>query len=403
MKAVGLIGLMVFMVFIGFGGLMGCSAEGPDLSQQVPQAVSFSSYTEQFQSTRGGEIHNFIPDGGSIGVYAYLHDNSTWNDAATPNFMWNQQVTYHSEADIFDYAPLKYWPNEEDDKVSFIAYYPYSNGAADDGTTYDVESTGVTPLLNNDGNGLPSFQFTVKDEAAEQVDLLVSDLVADLPQSRDTENDPGTPFHDLSIYDRVKFMFRHALCKVEFRIVADADIRKDIAHFRIEENGLNITNIAKDGTLTTSYDGTNTSFTWGSHSALHGTGETDPTYQLPFKTYTPQLLMPQDLGDEVKLNLSYEITFKSDGTSYHYYGSQPGEGDVISSTLVADKDYTYSNTATLKLNGMKEVGTGDPLNKWLANHHYIYTIRLRANRIEFTGEVVEWGDTGNIEGIEVME
>jgi hypothetical protein len=52
---------------------------------------------------------------------------------------------------------------------------------------------------------------------------------------------------------------------------------------------------------------------------------------------------------------------------------------------------------------MKQTGTNEALTKWLPNHHYIYTIRLRANRIEFTGEVVDWGDTQETEGIEIKE
>jgi hypothetical protein len=113
--------------------------------------------------------------------------------------------------------------------------------------------------------------------------------------------------------------------------------------------------------------------------------------------------MPQTLSDYAMLSLTYTMTFKSDGTSYHYYGSQEGEGGTVTGTLVADEHYTYSNTASIQLNKMKQTGTNTPLTEWLPNHHYIYTIRLRANRIEFTGEVVDWGDTQETEGIEIKE
>ena len=383
---------------IGFAlALAACSNEGPDLSEQQLRAVGFGSYTEQFQ-TRGSDVQRAIPDGGSMGVYAYYHDGSTWADDADalsldasanklmPDFMWNQQCTYSADLDAFVYTPLKYWPNEESDKLSFIAYYPFTNPASPD-------QTGLTPLLTNSGKGLPRFNFTVKDDPADQVDLLVSDLIVDLPQTRDTEDDPGTPFNDLSIYDKVKFLFHHALAKVEFRIVADADIRKDIVKFRLSK--LEITHIKKTGTLTTNYDaGTSaTSLSWNGQSNEH---------PYAFKTYVPQLLMPQTLVDAM-LDLNYSITFKSDGTSYHYYGSQEGEGGTVTGTLVADEEYTYNNEASLQLNEMKLTGTNTPLTEWLPNHHYIYTIRLRANRIDFTGEVVDWGDTQETEGIEIKE
>lgn len=70
---------------------------------------------------------------------------------------------------------------------------------------------------------------------------------------------------------------------------------------------------------------------------------------------------------------------------------------------MADEHYTYSNTASIQLNEMKQTGTNEALTKWLPNHHYIYTIRLRANRIEFTGEVVDWGASVNVDNIEIEE
>ena len=407
---VGRVGLLGLLGAMGLIGLMGCTHEGEEMRQQREQrAVGFGSYTEQYTTrgnaaqvysqpapTRGGEVYA-IPDGGSLGVYAYYHDESGWLTAPatnTPNFMWNQQVTYQADNNLYYYTPLKYWPNEENDKVSFIAYYPYTTEVPGhtESPAYPNNATGLRTLLDNDDAALPSFDFTVKDGVDNQIDFLVSDLLTDLPYSRDTENDPGTIFEDLSIYDVVKFPMHHALAKIEFHIVADRDIYKDVARFKL--NSLNITNIYKDGTLTTDYAAaTGTTLTWSGQSTKHGTDETDPQYKIDFKTITPQLLMPQTLGDDAMINLDYEITFKSDGTSYHYSGTTP----------VPDQEYTYRNAASLQLNTMKEIGTGAPLLVWEANHHYIYTIRLRANRIEFTGQVVEWGETTTINNIEVIE
>lgn len=370
---------------IGFAlVLAACGNEGPDLSEQHLRAVGFGSYAEQFQ-TRGGELKRAIPNGGSMGVYAYYHDGKLWaTDAANnqPDFMWNQQCTYNADLEAFVYSPLKYWPNEESDKLSFIAYYPYTNAelADDPDVPESKAATGLTPLLTNEGKGLPSFNFTVKDAAVNQVDLLVSDLIVDLPQTRDTEGDPGTAFNDLSINDKVKFLFHHALAKVEFRIVADAAIRKDIVKFRL--SSLGITNIYKTGTLSTSYSAGTTNLSWSDQSNVQ---------DYTFKTNTPQLLMPQTLLNTAMLNLSYNITFKSDGTSYRYEGSTP----------VAEQDYTYSNAASLQLNTMKLTDTDIPLTTWEPNHHYIYTIRLRANRIDFEGEVVDWGEYKTLDDIPI--
>ena len=387
------------VTIIGLISLMACSSEETTRTAETlgntERPIAFNAaYTvqptrssEAFTATKG------IPVGQSMGVYAYLHNTDT-RDYTTdsPNFMFNQQATSQDDAEPFSYTPLKYWPNDENSKVSFIAYFPYSNGTADDGTNHDVASTGITPLLENNGTGLPTFNFTVKDNVDDQVDFLVSEVVPNLPKTRDTEGDPHQPFNDLTIYDRVPFLFKHMTAKVEFRIVADAEIRNDIVSFKL--TALSVSNLYKNGTLTPAYDPATgeTSFTWSESTtpAKHGV---TPDYKLNFKTYEPQLLMPQELGDDVKMNVSYEITFKSDGTSYQYEGSTP----------VAKQDYTYSNAPTLQLNTMKLTGTNTPLTEWLPNHHYIYTIRLRANRIEFTGQVVDWGDYKETEDIKIEE
>ena len=335
-----------------------------------------------------------IPVGQSIGVYAYLHDVDENRDFTEdiPNFMFNQQATSRDDADYFSYSPLKYWPNDENSKVSFIAYFPYCNNVENDGTLFDQKTTGISLGKANNVKGLPTFNFTVKDAVDEQVDFMVSDVIANMPKSRDTENDPGQPFNDLSIKDRVTFLLKHMTAKVEFRIVADPEIHKDIVNFHL--NTLTVSNLYKNGTLTPTYDaGTGeTSFTWSESTtpAKHGV---TPEYLLPFKTYEPQLLMPQELGNDVKMNVRYSITFKSDGTTYHYDGTTP----------VADQDYTYEKEDVIQLNKMLRTGTTDPVTEWLPYHHYIYTIRLRANRIDFTGQVVEWGDTHDIPGIEIKD
>lgn len=377
------------LTIIGIICLMACSSEETTRTAETAgstlRPVAFKeAYTVQptrssamFTATAG------IPVGQSMGVYAYLHNTETRNYSAdSPNFMWNQKATRQEETEPFTYAPLKYWPNDENSKLSFIAYFPYCNGADDDGTDEDIASTGITPRLTNSGTGLPTFDFTVKNAIDNQVDFLVSDVLPNMPKSRDTDDAPGLPFNDLTITDRVQFLFKHMTAKVEFRIVADAEIRKDIVNFQLTT--LSVSNLYKSGRLTPSYDKETglTSFNWSDQSNVQ---------DYTFKTNTPQLLMPQTLLNTAMLTLSYTITFKSDGTSYRYEGSTP----------VAEQDYTYKNTASLQLNTMKLTDTDIPLTTWEPNHHYIYTIRLRANRIDFEGEVVDWGEYKTLDDIPI--
>jgi len=336
----------------------------------------------------------------SIGVYAYLHDNSTWSDEAVPNFMWNQQATCEEKGGNFNYSPLKYWPNEVSDKVSFMAYFPYTaeSPGNPDSPAYPDNATGLQTLLTNEGTNnlaendtnLPVFRFTVKDAVNQQVDFLLSELLPNLPNgtsavSPSNANDRS----ELTIIDRVHFLFHHMTSKVEFHIVADEKIRKDIVSFRLKT--LNVSNLYKNGMLTPTYSAGTTTYTWTEQTAKHGTA---PEYTFPLKTLTSYLFMPQTLSNDVMLSIDYDVTLKSDGTTYKY----DNEGH-----LVPQQDYTYSNSASIQLNTMKRTGSIEALTEWLPNHHYVYYIRIGAKAIEFTGQVVEWGATVPVDNIEIKE
>ncbi len=319
-----------------------------------------------------------IPAGQSIGVYAYYHDNTTWSSTSTPNFMCNQQATNIGLEQPFSYAPLKYWPNERDDKVSFIAYYPNtSNSSA------DVAALGLTALLANTSAGLPSFRFTVNDNVKQQVDFMVADLLPDLPNGTAAVT-PGAPSDrdQLTVTDRVRFLFRHALAKIEFRVVVNEAARQDLAYYTL--HGISLTNIHKAAQLTPAYtppvapatEGT-TTFTWTDYDSPAAT-----TYAC--KTTEAYLLLPQTLGDDAQLIVSYDLAFKSEGTTYTY----DADGNPVPT-----EEYAYTGrTTTYQLNTLKRTGTATPISEWLPNHHYVYTLVIKPHRIAFTGQVVDWGE-----------
>lgn len=378
--------------------LMACSSNEEPVTTTTMDGMTPIAFGDAYtaQPTRSSAAYSAeqgIDAGQSIGVYAYYHDNTTWSAAAVPNFMWNQQATCQEKGGNFTYSPLKYWPNETEDKLSFMAYFPYTDtGAADPESAESPTKTGLTPLMANSDAGMPSFRFTVKETADEQVDFLLSELLPNLPNGTSAVS-PGNPDDrsTLTVTDRVRFLFHHMTSKVEFRIVAATEVRNDIAHFLLKS--LSVSNLYKDGKLTSTYNTSTgeTSYAWSEQSAKHGTS---PAYTFPLKTLTGYLMMPQELSDDVKLSISYDVTFKSDGTTYTY----DGEG-----RLVPQQDYTYSNDATIQLNTMKRTGTDTPLTEWLPNHHYVYYIRIGAETIEFTGQVVEWLDEVEIEDIEIEE
>ena len=385
------------LTIIGVICLLACSSEETErtietTSQMKPIAFGNAYTAAPTRSSADYSAELGIGAGQSIGVYAYYHNNSTWSDEAVPNFMWNQQATCLEKGGDFNYSPLKYWPNELSDKLSFMAFFPYTveSPGQTDTPAYPNNATGLQTLSTNSATGLPTFRFTVKETAAEQVDFLVSELLPNLPNGTSGVSPSNADDRsELTVTDRVHFLFHHMTSKVEFRIVADEQIRKDIVKFRL--NSLNVSHLYKDGKLTPSYSAGTTTYAWSEQSAKHGTA---PAHIFPLKTLTDYLMMPQQLSDDVMLSIDYDVTFKSDGTTYTY----DGEGH-----LVPEQDYTFSNSASIQLNTMKRTGSGSALTEWEPNHHYVYYIRIGAKAIEFTGQVVEWGATVEMNNIEIEE
>lgn len=143
-----------------------------------------------------------------FGVFAYYTGDQNWSTAGAstiPNFMYNQQVTWASEQ--WTYSPVKYWPNnnnpaddsgasgsESKNYLSFFAYAPFTSSAIFSG---------------NDAKGAPSVNYTWGAENdllyAAQTDRYKYD-------NSDDANDNGR------IGETVLFNFRHALCKVQFKV-----------------------------------------------------------------------------------------------------------------------------------------------------------------------------------------
>ncbi len=336
-------------------------------------AVCFDTYvpTPAVSATRVAAAYDAdggIPSGGSIGVYAYYHDNSTWAaDWAAeprrtrPNFMLNQQATNATPGSFYTYAPVKYWPNDGGDKVSFVAYYPYTNAA-------NAAATGITPQLAEDAAALPSYAFTVQTATSDQVDFLVSTLLSDLPNGTvAVMPSQAADRSQLTTTDRVRFRLYHATSKVIVSVVVSDELRERLVSFTA--SNIRIAGLHDSGTL--AYTDGNT-FAWSAQTGSQ-------TYA--FERGVPQLLLPQTLADGVRLTMDYSLTFNTDGTVYRYDGSgQP----------VAIDQYTYTTTgASVQLNS---VPAGAPITEWLPNHVYHYIIRLGADSIEFTGQVAEWGE-----------
>ncbi len=170
--------------------LTGCSKDEAGNDSDAPVPVRFEAGSPEVFKSRT-EINTLDdlkdpeknPNG--FGVFAYYTGASGWGDvgsSTTPNFMYNQQVTYSSG---WTYTPVKYWPNADGEKVSFFAYAPYTSN--------------TTGFSTNTAAGAPIISYTWGT---------TNDLLYD----KQIDQVKGT------VSSAVTFTFKHALAKVEFKI-----------------------------------------------------------------------------------------------------------------------------------------------------------------------------------------
>ena len=101
--------------------LTACGDNG-DQPDAAPKALTFTTSVDSPSATRAGKTG--FSAGDKIGVMAYhLTGAQTIADVA-PNFMYGQEVEFDGSA--WTYSPLKYWPNNSGDRLSFYGYYPMS-------------------------------------------------------------------------------------------------------------------------------------------------------------------------------------------------------------------------------------------------------------------------------------
>lgn len=205
--------------------LTACTEAGQDTLAPAPEApsipVGFSALTHwdtpqtRLAEDASSNTVSFTP-GDAIGIFAY-HNSST-----TPNFMNNQKVTF--DGTNWTYAPVKYWPQNKGDILSFYAYYPESKNSENGVIHIDTENE--KPLLTYNAN---------------------QDYRTDLLTAR-TEGINYTTANG-----KVSLLFEHQLARVRLRFRNSWEEEQDKYHLGInylyltyESNGTLIYNYTED-------------------------------------------------------------------------------------------------------------------------------------------------------------
>lgn len=188
--------------------------ESPEASSPAP--IGFSTDASDTRGTGYGPT--VLPE--AIGVYASQTHGEFDGSNAMMNFMQNQKVEHDAEKNTWSYKPVKFWPEEPTDKLSFFAYAPYN-------------ATGLSSFPESTTTGYPKLNYLVTGEEASQTDLLVAP-----PVLNRTSGD-------------IKFSLKHALVKVKFGLKSNEDITV---------KSLKLTGVKDRGTL--AFDDTEKGFNW---------------------------------------------------------------------------------------------------------------------------------------------
>ena len=173
--------------------MVGCSKDEPVENFSPENAIQFGTYVGRDASTRASviDLAGLQRSTSGFGVFAYYTRTANFTGNEVPNFMNNQKVTYSGSA--WTYSPLKYWPNNVGEKVTFLAYAPYHD---------KVE-------VNTDAT---TIDYTVHTDVLMQEDLLYLD------QSNSGINGTGGTI-DMTkpgVNDKVRFHFAHALSRIGY-------------------------------------------------------------------------------------------------------------------------------------------------------------------------------------------
>lgn len=181
---------------------------GSGSNDQAPDgdAVAFGTYLASAPESRAEVMDLPALKEKGFGVFAYYTGTEDYNITEpnhVPNFMYNQEVTWKGddeEGGMWQYSPVKYWPSNPTEEVSFFAYAPYVETPG---------ATGITAFTANNAKGDPKLSFKMDENVDNQVDLLYSNNAMNIRKQ--------------TIAEKVNFRFKHALSRIAFKRVAVID------------------------------------------------------------------------------------------------------------------------------------------------------------------------------------
>ena len=390
---------LVAVLFLGAGCARVETTVPDTLNEDVP--IDFSWYTNRSltkadptyfvgdPTTTGVERH--LNSGTSMGVFGYFHPQNagaagTWQTGAgaynAPNLFYNEPVSISEEGGVYsyDYANSRFWPRNNKDKISFIAYYPWNRLNTTGSAT---EDTIVEPFLDSrsERQGMVGFYYVVPEDSGDQVDFMVSDLC--LEQSKAVWTANHAQGLTGSENGKVKFFFHHALSQVRVKSVSFDTGGNDQVDLKI--NYIVFRNVAvfgqcipvPDFSTTTATGRTTVTPTWPTGALVprrpnFTSGVTaEVCYDADTDTWDVEeflLMIPHTFFTGATIEVNFDVTRKNEGPGSEYYSYT---GNTLSAPLTTTNVY-----------------------EWQAGKIYTYNITLDLKQIKVTADVVDWLDAG---------
>ena len=361
-------------------------------------AISFETYlaTNTRAGVSGEQTTETIEKNG-FGVLGYYTAKDNYAKNTAPNFMYNTKVTGTTNGTTINwtYTPLRYWPNDENDKLSFFAYAPYIDVEPSTGVPTDVTNkTGITAITNNNYSDAPTVSYTLADTKTQSVDLLwgvkkgtKSDLNTDL--TRIQANTSG-----------VGFTFKHALAKfggdnnfVKAILVTDDDTKFDKTTTKVTISDIKIesSDIATTGTfdLTTGQWSTTKSTTNGTMSF-----EIKATDMVPSIAETSKKnITGTDAAKLTGLQPQTTVNVLNNNTISSFYlipGTQPTFKVTVTYWVRTIDPTLHDGVTNVQQTITKAIQFP---NAFEVNKKYNLILSVGLNTVNFTGEIASWDTT----------
>ncbi|MBO7279274.1 MAG: fimbrillin family protein [Bacteroidales bacterium] len=165
-----------------------------DVVRQQDNAINFGTYTGRGVQSKSVELTN--DNLNNFGVFASYTAEAGFSLSSPFNYMFNQRVEKSSSSWV--YSPLKYWPTDKDEMITFFAYAPYAT------------SNNISVVSTNDDTGCPVLRYTLTSANLDVAQDFVTDVLVDETQTVSATDDPDDA-------DRtVSFEFRHELTRIAF-------------------------------------------------------------------------------------------------------------------------------------------------------------------------------------------